>query len=95
MLGQWAAPLLFEARQFLSLFGPSCNNTPWGAIGLAIVLAFLVGYCCGIIAACIVLSGQCRRLLLWLLRELAFETLGIQGPRLSAEQRLAEYRHRA
>ena len=54
--------VLFEARQLLT-FGGGCAGSPWGAILLAILLAFLFGCCCGGFFALLVVSSNCRRLL--------------------------------
>ena len=96
-VGQWVAPLLFEFRQLASgLYSGHCAGTPWGAILLCILLSFLCGCCCGGLAACIALSSACRRFAFGLGRALLEELGGLQPLRLTAEQRLAEYRqHRA
>ena len=94
MLGQWLAPVLFEARQLLS-FGAGCSGSPWGAILLAILLAFLFGCCCGGCIALLAISSNCRRLLHGLFRLVLAEVWAVPTGALTAEQRLAEYRRRA
>lgn len=51
--------LLREVRVW-SLPSSSC---PWGAVGLVVVLVWLIGCCCGATFAALALSVQCRRIL--------------------------------
>ena len=91
MLGPWAAPVLFEIRQWLiELGGPVCTSTLWGVILFVILLAFLMGCCCGAIL------NRCRRLLNDLLRTYLLGGWAGEIPRLTPDQRPVECRqHRA
>lgn len=89
--GFWASELLRESRWLFSSAG--CPSLPWGAIAFVVLCAFLVGCCCGGVAAFFALSASFRGLSVGLLR-LAVGAL--QDPRLPEvrrpSSRLAEYR---
>ncbi|CAE7699934.1 unnamed protein product [Symbiodinium sp. CCMP2592] len=91
MLGQWVAPVLFEARQLLTgLAGNTCGGPAWGTIILCILLAFICGCCCGGFLSLVALSSNCRRLLHGLARLILTELWVVPTAHLTAEQRLAD-----
>lgn len=56
--------VLGEARHLFA----APNSCPWGAIGLLVVSSCFVGCCAGALLTLVVVSNQCRRLSLLVVR---------------------------
>lgn len=84
------ADLIREARYWST---PGTASCPWGLGAFLILLAFLIGICCGGCAVGCILSRGCQRLG-FLVARLGAAYLGPVPPSVppSVQQRLAEYR---
>lgn len=85
----WAywAPELF--REFRFLFAPT--GCPWGAIGLAVIIAWCCGLCIGLLVASSLLSIQCRRLVVAISRAVLVHLQPAPAAAVDLRGRLAEY----
>ena len=91
-IGFWASELLRESRYWLS---PSACSIPWGAICFAVLLAFLLGCCCGGILVLLASSSGLRGFLGIALRLvgnwLSPGVVAGPGSHRTLQSRLAEY----
>ena len=78
--------VLRETRHLFS--GPS--HCPWGAVGLVVVLACACGCCFGALCTLVVVSNQCRRLGLVVVRFALASLSTVEAP-VDLRGRLAQY----
>lgn len=78
--------VLREARHLFS----SPTSCPWGAIGLLVVGSCTLGCCCGAVLTLVVVSNQCRRLSLLVVRALLSGISAGESP-VDLRGRLSQY----
>ena len=83
-------PILPDLFRELRFWGTS-TTCPWGAIGLALVCTAAIFWCCGFLAATVLFSSHCRRLITYLARLLVVGLQPVDQRPVDLRSRLAEY----